>query len=257
MIDLHTHLLPDWDDGPADDEAAERMISVAKQDGITQAVLTPHVFRMTKHGDSLEDLKSRIVAFVDKAEPLELALYAGAEVHIHPDMIDHIKKYELTINGSSFVFIEVPAEQVPAGTSDLVYAMQLEGLIPIISHPERNSVFARSPEVLYKLVRQGALVQLTAMSLTGGFGTAVQNAAETFLRNNLAHVIASDAHDSENRPPRLSAGVEAAAKVVGPARARAMVTTVPEAIIRNEPVPEFGEPSYPPKKKNKFGFRFR
>jgi protein-tyrosine phosphatase len=248
MIDLHTHLLPDWDDGAADRAEADRMIEVARMDGISKIVLTPHVFRMTVHGSDEKGLNSLVRAFIEQSKSFELDFYPGAEVYVHPEMIAHIKDFDLTINGSNYVFIEFPVRHVPSGATNLVYRMMLEGLIPIISHPERNAVFARSPEVLFELISQGAIGQVTSQSLTGGFGTHVQKAAESLLRHGLVHLIASDAHNSETRPPRLSAAVEMAAKIVGTAIAEAMVTTVPAAILENEPIPDLVEPVCPVKK---------
>jgi protein-tyrosine phosphatase len=248
MIDLHTHLLPDWDDGAADRAEADRMIEVARMDGISKIVLTPHVFRMTMHGDDGEGLNRKVRAFIEQSKSFELDFYSGAEVYVHPEMIAHIKDFDLTINGSNYVFIEFPAQHVPSGATDLVYRMMLEGLIPIISHPERNAVFARSPEILFELITQGAVGQVTSQSLTGGFGTSVLKAAESFLRHGLVHVIASDAHNAEARSPRLSAAVELAGKIVGTAMAEAMVTTVPAAILENEPIPDLMEPVCPVKK---------
>jgi protein-tyrosine phosphatase len=249
MIDLHTHLLPDWDDGAADRAEAERMIEVAREDGISKIVLTPHVFQMTKHGNDGSCLKARIQAFLEQSKSCWIDFFPGAEVYVHPDMIAHIKDFDLTINGSNYVFIEFPAQHLPGGATNLVYQMMLDGLIPIISHPERNAVFARSPEILYELIRQGAIGQVTSQSITGGFGTHVRKAAESFLRHGLVHLIASDAHNAEARPPRLSEAVKMAAKFVGTARAEAMVTTVPAAILENEQIPDLGESVSPPKKK--------
>jgi protein-tyrosine phosphatase len=252
MIDLHTHILPDWDDGAADMPEAARMIELAREDGISKIALTPHVFRMTKYGDDGKGLKTRIDEFIRLAASEELSIYSGAEVHIHADMIAHIQEFELTVNGSDYVFIEFPATQVPSGTRGLVYQMMLAGLIPIISHPERNSVFVRMPELLFELVNQGALAQLTAQSLTGAFGTVVQKAAESFLRHGLVHLIASDAHNADTRRPSLSAAVEMASKIVGPARAEVLVTQVPAAILDNDQIPGTMEPVHPGKKKKLF-----
>ncbi len=116
--------------------------------------------------------------------------------------------------------------------------MMRDDLIPIISHPERNAALAGSPEILREMIGQGAIGQVTAQSLTGGFGRRVRKTAEDLLRRGLVHVIASDAHNSGSRPPRLAKAVAAAAKIVGTARALAMVTTVPAAILANEQVPE-------------------
>jgi protein-tyrosine phosphatase len=249
MIDLHTHLLPEWDDGAADGAEAERMIRVAREDGISKIVLTPHVFRRTKHGiNDGRDLKIKIRAFIEQSRSYGIDFFPGAEVRVHTEMIAHIKDFDLTINGSAFVFIEFPAEHLPAGASNLVYQMMLEGLIPIISHPERNPDFARSPENLYELVKQGAIGQVTAQSITGGFGAHARKAAEKFLRHGLVHLIASDAHNADDRPPRLSEAVEIAARYVGRTKAEAMVTTVPAAILDNEQIPDFGEPISPVKK---------
>ncbi len=247
MIDLHTHILPDWDDGAADQAEAERMIAVARRDGISQIVLTPHVYRMVKDGEDLNGLTGRIRAFREGVGTSEVAIYGGAEVYVHIDMIQHIKDFGLTVNGTNFVFIEFPAEHVPGGVTKLVFQMMLEGLIPIISHPERNSMVAQAPEILYELIRQGAIGQVTSQSITGGFGRKTQKAAEVFLRHNLVHLIASDAHNPTTRPPRLAEAVERAARIVGRARAEAMVTTVPAAILVNEQIPDLGEPVCPTK----------
>jgi len=255
MIDLHTHILPDWDDGAADQAEAEQMIAVAREDGISTIVLTPHVYRMTKRGDDPEGLKGRVRAFLKQSTALGINLSAGAEVYFHTDMIQHIKEFGLTVNGSNFVFIEFPAEHVPGGVTKLVYQMMLDGLIPIISHPERNAMFAQTPEILYDLIRQGAIGQVTSQSITGGFGRKTQKAAETLLRLGLVHLIASDAHNAKTRPPRLAEAVEMAAKIAGPTRAKAMVTTVPAAILRNDQIPDLGEP-VSPAKKNKRLFLF-
>jgi protein-tyrosine phosphatase len=256
MIDLHTHILPDWDDGAADQAEAERMIAVARADGISKIVLTPHVYRMTNNDDDPGGLKDRMRAFIDQMNADDVEFFPGAEVYVHSDMIPHIKTFGLTVNRSSFVFIEFPAEHVPGGATKLVFQMLLDGLIPIISHPERNSAFVETPEFLFELIRQGALGQVTSQSITGGFGRRAQKAAESFLRHGLVHLIASDAHDAKARPPRLAEAVKTAAKIVGAAKAEAMVTTVPAAILENEQIPDLGEPVSPAKKGRRYS-RFR
>jgi protein-tyrosine phosphatase len=248
MIDLLTHLLPDWDDGAADWAEADRMIEAAREDGISKIVLTPHVYRITKHGDNLGGLAGRVRAFIEKSKASHFDVYPGAEVYVHPGMIQHIKEFGLTVNGSNYVFIEFATQRVPGGTANLVYQMLLDGLIPIISHPERNAVFSRMPNLLYELISQGAIAQVTSQSITGSFGKRTLKVAESFLRNGLVQFIASDAHNATTRPPRLAEAVEAASKIVGTAMAEAMVTTVPAAILQNEQIPDFGEPVCPAKK---------
>ena len=247
MIDLHAHLLPDWDDGAADKAESDRMIEIAREDGISGIALTPHVFSMSKTRNEAKDLKIRIRAFRDQTKPSGVDFYPGAEVYVHTEMISHIREHELTVNGSDYVFIEFPSQSLSGGASNLIYRMMLAGLIPIISHPERNAEFARRPQALYEAVRNGALAQVTAQSLLGGFGKHTQNTSELFLRHGLVHLIASDAHNALARPPRLSAAVEKAAEIAGAAKASAMVTAVPVAILENQQIPDLGEPKEPGK----------
>jgi len=249
MIDLHTHILPDWDDGAADWETAERMLALAREDGIGRICLTPHIYRQTKHGDDPEALRDRMNEFIAKTTSSLVELYAGAEVYIYPDMAQNIKEHRLTVNGSRYVFIEFPAEHVPNGTPELIFQITIRGFVPIISHPERNAVFANKPGVLFELVGMGALGQVTAQSLTGEFGRNTRDAAERLLKLNLVHLIASDAHNDGGRPPRLSEALERAAKVVGEEKAEAMVMDVPAAILQDQEVPEFGDPIAPSRKK--------
>ncbi len=255
MIDLHTHILPDWDDGAADQAEAEKMIALAREDGIAKIVLTPHVYRMTKRTNNTNGLKGRVRSFLKQSKDFEIDLFEGAEVYVHPNMIQHIKDLGLTVNKSNFVFVEFPAEHVPAGATKLFFQMMCDGLIPIISHPERNAMFAETPELLYELIRQGALGQVTSQSITGGFGRKTQKTAESFLRHGLVHLIASDAHNANSRPPRLAQAVEMASRIVGRRRAEAMVTAIPAAILANEQIPDFGEP-LSPLKKNRQHFIF-
>lgn len=249
MIDLHVHLLPEWDDGAEDRSEAIKMCHVARRDGIEAVVCTPHVGRMTKHGDDMEAFQAGMSGLAELGARLPVKVYLGAEVFVHAGMVDNIKKYGLTVNGSNYVFVEFPAESIIPGTHDLFFKLMLAGLIPVVSHPERNAAFAARPSLLCDLIEMGAIGQVTAMSLTGEFGPRTRKAAEVFLRHNLVHLIASDAHNAESRPPRLRRAVEEAGKVVGPEKARAMVTEVPRAVLENKAVPDLGEPENPERRR--------
>jgi len=249
MIDLHTHLLPDWDDGAKDWEETVRMAKAAEEDGITKICLTPHLFRLTKHGNDLGLLEQRMAEVGRWAERFQVRFFRGAEVYIDDQIVENIKENNLTVNNSSYVFVEFPADSVMEGVRDLFYRIMLEGYIPIISHPERNIIFDRKPELLFDLVSMGALAQVTAKSILGEFGSEARQSAEVFLKHNLVHLIASDAHDSENRPPLLSRAVEKTMKIVCEEQALAMVIEVPQAILDNQVIPEYGDPVNPQKKK--------
>ena len=249
MIDLHTHLLWDWDDGPDDRDQALEMCRVAEKDGVKAIALTPHVFRLSRYGDDLDVLRSRMVEFAAGMGEVPIDFHWGAEVYVHAEVVASIEKYSFTLDNTSYVFIEFPSDAVPPGTAKLVYSLMAKGFVPIISHPERNRGFVERPELLYELVSMGCAAQVTAMSVTGEFGRETRNAAGLFLEHNLVHIIASDAHSSILRPPVLSGAVEAARKIVGEAKALAMVTEVPQAILENRALPDWGEPENPLKRK--------
>jgi len=254
MIDLHTHMLPDWDDGAKDWEETLAMARAAKKDGIGKICLTPHLYRLTKHGDDLGLLEKRIAEFKSWGERFQIEFFRGTEVYINDQIVENIKKNNLTVNNSSYVFVEFPADGVTAGVRDLFYRIMLEGYIPIISHPERNIVFARRPQLLFDLVSMGALVQVTAKSILGEFGREPRQAARVFLKHNLVHLIASDAHDPKNRPPLLRRAVNRTMKIVGREKALAMVTIIPQAILDNQVIPEYHDPVNPEKMKWRFRF---
>ena len=247
MIDLHTHLLWDWDDGPDARAHALGMCRMAERDGIKAICLTPHIFRANRHGDNLEILRQRMVEFRDgmHAAGVGLEFHWGAEVFVHPEVVKAIERYRFTVDQTSYVFLEFQADGVPVGAGNMLAQLMSKGFVPIISHPERNRGFAARPELLYEFIIMGCVAQVTAASLIGELGKEVRAAAGLFMVNNLVHIIASDAHSSVERPPVLSRAVEAASKIVGMEKAWAMVTEVPQAILDNAALPDWGEPGNP------------
>ena len=170
---------------------------------------------------------------------LLLRLRIGGDVHVTPGMVEAIRSGRAVTldNAGKYLLLELPSQSVPPGIKEEIFQLRIHGITPIITHPERNPAVYRDAGALEELVDMGALAQVTAMSLTGDFGEAVQKVSRTLLERRLVHVIASDAHSALDRPPVLSRGVEAAARVLGdPDEAERMVTEVPAAILAGEPV---------------------
>jgi len=251
MIDLHTHLLWDWDDGPDDRAQALGMCRMAEKDGTKAICLTPHLFRANRHGDDLGLLRQRMVEFDEemRAAGVGIEFHWGAEVYVHAEVVRAIEKFRFTVDQTSYVFLEFAAEGVPVGAASMLAQLMSKGFVPIISHPERNRGFAARPELLFEFVNMGCAAQVTAASLTGELGKETRTTAGLFMVNNLVHIIASDAHRAIGRPPGLSRAVEAASKIVGESKARAMVTEVPRAILENKALPDWGEPENPLRRK--------
>jgi hypothetical protein len=172
MIDLHTHLLWDWDDGPDDRAQALAMCRIAEKDGTNTICLTPHLFRANRHGDDLDILHRRMVEFDEEVRASEVGIefHWGAEVYVHAEVVQAVEKYRFTIDQTSYVFLEFAAEGVPVGAGHMLAQLLGKGFVPIISHPERNRGFAARPELLYEFVTMGCAAQVTAGSLTGDVG---------------------------------------------------------------------------------------
>lgn len=240
MIDLHCHILPGVDDGPPSVDESLAMARRAVEDGVRTIVATPHTLNGV-YMNPVKEVTSRVAAFQDtlSENQIDLKLYPGADVHLCPDLLTRIESGDAgTINHrKKHILVELPSQTIPDGVKDLIFTLKLSGITPIISHPERNAIIQHDPAILYKLLAMGALSQVTAMSLTGGFGTFVRQTAETLLRQRLIHIIASDAHSSDGRPPILSHAVDCAAEILeNYDEAKHMVTNLPAAILSGETI---------------------
>jgi len=245
MIDIHCHILPNLDDGAQSLEESVQMAEQAVQDGIREVVATPHSLNGI-YTNSAEEIISGVAALQAALfeRRLDLKLYPGADVHLSTHMVERINRREVcTLNDrGGYLLLELPSQMIPDGVRDEIFALKLHGITPIITHPERNLLVQHDPGILYELVRMGALAQVTAMSLTGDFGEFIGRISHYLLKHRLVHVIATDAHSPQERPPILSSAVERAADTLeNYDEAMHMVMSVPAAILSGQ-IPNVPEP---------------
>jgi protein-tyrosine phosphatase len=238
MIDLHCHILPNVDDGARSLEESLKMAQRAVEDGIEAIVATPHSLDGV-YANRVEDIVSGVDALRGalSGNHLDLKLYPGADLHLCTNMVQRISSGEAcTINDAGkHILLELPSQMIPNGVKDEIFALKLNGVTPIITHPERNAVVQHDPGILYELVQMGALAQVTAMSLTGDFGEFIGRISHSLLKHRLVHIIASDAHSTKDRPPVLSRAVEKAAEILkNYDEAAHMVTSLPAAILSGQ-----------------------
>ncbi|HEX8253428.1 MAG TPA: CpsB/CapC family capsule biosynthesis tyrosine phosphatase [Thermoanaerobaculia bacterium] len=247
MIDLHHHCLPGVDDGPRELAEAVALCRMAAEEGIETIVATPHVLRGRWPVFSKRELQSRLELLREKVGDSP-RLLLGSEYFFSHDMADLLKEGNaiLPLAGSRYVLLELAANSVPPMFEQPLYRAQLDGWVPIIAHPERNTVFQAKPELLAALVGHGARVQLTATSLTGAFGKQARAAAETFVRRNLVHFVATDAHNTEKRPPRMREALDVLRDLAGEETTEALTRTNPLAVIENRGLPWEPEPREEP-----------
>ena len=208
MIDLHCHYLPGIDDGAQTLEEALALARAAVADGITRAVMTPHV-----HAGVFDNRASGIVLAVAAFRQalaehnIPLAISVGGEVRIGADVIELLANEEIPFigqwRGQRVMLLEMPHGQIPVGAERFTAWLIKQGVLPLIAHPERNKDVMRSLTKLDPFIEQGCLLQVTAGSLIGRFGEIAERRARELLDRGDIFAVATDAHNLENRPPLM------------------------------------------------------
>jgi protein-tyrosine phosphatase len=235
VIDLHCHILPALDDGPSSVEEALAMCRIAVQDGIRTIVATPHMMNgmfPVHREDVIEGVGGMSRALGEASIPLQIL--PGADVHLDRSVPGCLERGELltVADLGRHLLLELPQDIVPEGTGELLFQVQLQGVTPIITHPERNIAIQQNPAILNDLVRAGSLTQITAGSLTGIFGGRVRRCALRLLTSGTAHLVSTDAHNTGRRSPRLSEARRVVEEEVGREEAERMFRERPERILQ-------------------------
>ncbi len=249
MIDIHSHILPEVDDGPKSWDVSVAMCRMAAADGITHMVATPHANdRWHYHREYLKGLLAHLQQLV--GDTLKLSL--GCDFHLSydnlQDALSNPSRY--AIDGSHYMLVELSNYSVPFTTTDSFLKLGDCGITAVITHPERNPILRATPQRVVEWAEQGCVIQMTGSALTGFWGDRVLRVAQWLMERQSVHVLATDAHDLEKRVPVLSTAREAAADICGEEIAEALVEGNPRAIINSQPLPYFPRPVAGTYKKN-------
>jgi protein-tyrosine phosphatase len=230
LIDIHSHVLFGMDDGARTLEDSLAMVRMAAEHGTTDLVATPHA-NLDYRFDP-EQIAERI-AQVEESAGGALRLYTGCDFHLSfdniQDAIEHPRKY--TIHQQRYLLVEFSELLIFKNTEEIFAHLRDAGMTPIITHPERNGLLRQRIGDIAKWVDQGARVQVTAQSLTGGFGGRATEFSRELLDRRLVHVVASDGHDCVRRPPVMDQAREWLGKKYGDALAEALCVTNPGATL--------------------------
>jgi protein-tyrosine phosphatase len=231
VIDIHSHVLYGLDDGAKTLDDSLAMVRMAAANGTTDLVATPHANLKYRFDPGL--IRDRLAEIAGVAG---IRVYSGCDFHLSfdniQDAIENPRKY--TINQKCYLLVEFSDLLIFRNTPEIFARLQDAGMIPIVTHPERNSLLRQRIEPLESWVESGARVQITAQSLAGDFGRRAREFSETLLERRLVHFMASDAHDCEHRPPKLDAAFAWLEKRYGRELAEELCVINPRAAIQGE-----------------------
>jgi protein-tyrosine phosphatase len=233
MVDIHHHLLPGLDDGPKDLDTSVAMAKLAAAEGITHIVCTPHANATYEYDPAVnaartEELRKRLAA-----EGVDIKLGSGCDFHMSFDNVSRAKvdAARFSINGLGYLLVEVPDYGLPPGLTETFYELQLAGLTPILTHPERNPTLQNEPARMAEWLRGGMLIQVTADSLTRHKGKKAERMAFELLEKRWVHFLATDAHNTTSRPPRMREAHDLVATKFSASYAHALCLTNPLAVF--------------------------
>lgn len=236
MIDLHSHILPALCDGAQNLETSLQMARMAVADGTTHLACTPHIYPGLYENTTelIEQARVNLQAELDK-QAIPLTLIIGADIQLSPKVMRGLKNGSMpTLNHSRYFLLEPSHHVAVTDLAEQVANFINAGFVPIITHPERLHWIEDHYSVFVESVKRGAWIQITAGAITGIFGKTAKKYAERFLKEGLVHIIASDAHNIEQRSPILSTAIAAAVTILGNEKlVLPMVTTIPQAVLEN------------------------
>ena len=236
LVDIHSHILWGLDDGSRDLSESLAMLEMAYARGTTDIVATPHAnYRYKFDSGIIAERVAELRALMPSFPRIHLGCDFHLNVHNVEDALANPHKY--TINGLNYLMTEFPDLIIPTTSEEILRLLIEAGITPVITHPERNQILQGSLERLEEWVSMGCLLQVTGQSLSGGFGRKAQEVAWQLLTDRLVHVIASDAHDTTERPPRLDLAWKAIKHKMGEAVATSLFIDNPSAIIAGRPIP--------------------
>jgi protein-tyrosine phosphatase len=233
MVDIHSHILPNIDDGASSLEESIEMLEASVASGVDAIVATPHLYPgtymapTTYRDEVLMELRQEV-----EKRGLQIEIIPGRECYFAPELYDYEKDIgNLTINtNGKYLLVESPMQSIPQYVDRMIFDMQVKGVIPIIAHVERYADVINNPNLLHKFIEMGCLTQVNIGSLFGQYGERIKQTAEILLTHQMVHIVASDMHRPMHRP--LGSGFEALCEIVGEEEASNLVEEHPRAVIQ-------------------------
>jgi len=237
FTDVHCHCLPGFDDGPADEREALSLCRALVADGIRTVVATPHQFGRYEGRNSGPQIRQAVAqlqqALAQRQVPL--TVLGGADVRIDERIPQLLELSEVLTAGDQgrYLLLELPHD-VFVDPLGLLALLAERGMTALITHPERQPFLARNPHYVQRWAPYRPGLQITAASLGGGFGRLSEEAAWNFLHESLPVLVATDAHDTNSRAPRMTEAYTLLGQRLGRSAAQIVCVENPGRVVSGQ-----------------------
>lgn len=236
MIDFHSHILPNIDDGSQSIEETFNLIKEAEKVGFESIISTSHYLEGYYETNAPErEVWLNAIYENLKSKNIKIKLYLGNEIYLSENIIELLEEGKAsTINNTSYVLFELPMNIEPLNLYNLVYEMIQNKLVPILAHPERYTYMQKEPELIYDLVKKGVLLQCNYGSILGKYGLNAQIIIKKLLENNMVNFLGSDVHREKTIYPLIPKSLKMIEEIIGKEKLEKITTINPKLAIQNK-----------------------
>ena len=238
MIDFHTHILPNIDDGSRSIEETFNLIKEAKNVGFEAIISTSHYIE-EYYETNAPEREVWINAIYEnlQAKNVDINLYLGNEIYLSENIIKLLEEGKAsTINDTSYVLFEMPLNAEPMNLYDVIYEMMQYKLVPILAHPERYSFVQKEPELIYDLIEKGVLMQANFGSILGIYGEKAQMIVRKFFESNMIHFLGTDVHRQNSIYPKVPEALVEITKIIGDEKVKELTKINPRLVLHNKKI---------------------
>lgn len=238
MVDFHSHIIPEIDDGSRSIEETMLLLKEAEKVGFTDIISTSHYIEEEYDFDD----KSRkqfldIIKIGANNMGVNLDIHIGSEVYVSYNIVDLIKECKAsTINDTKYILIELPMQDEIPNLKNIIYNLISSGYKPIIAHPERYSYVKRNPNWVLEYIELGVLFQANYASIIGIYGKDAQKTVKFLLKNDMIHFLGSDVHRANTIYPQIPEILQKLNKIIGPEKLEELSTINPQLVLENKSI---------------------
>lgn len=236
MIDIHSHIIPNVDDGARSVEETFNILKEAQEAGFTDVILTSH-FLLNYYETNAQELifwKEKLQEVLKK-QGTKINLHSGMEIYITNQMEELLEnKKILTLANSRYMLIELPLATNVKYFDYVVYYLEAKGIKPIIAHPERYKCVQKDPDIVEEYIEKGCLIQCNYGSIVNLYGREAEKTIKTLLKKNQVHFLGSDVHRENGTYLIILDAIKKIRKIIGENKINEITTINPKKILQNE-----------------------